>query len=100
MEEPGMSEQVAVQEPTTQASQPANTADIPKGPAPQSVTMGRLVRFQDYDGFEKAAIVCHVNGGDNVNLSVFETWGGVRGQTSVPFSAEKASGTWHWPARG
>lgn len=89
-------------------------APLPAGPVapepniPQMPTMGRIVRFvlleeevkANNNATESPAIVVRVWGTtieSAINLKVFADAPNDLWKTSVPYSAEKKPGTWHWP---
>lgn len=73
----------------------------------EGLSIGRLVRYVESDGWERPALVTKVwNPEGLVNLVVFLdgtkdsfTGATTRFATSVSFNPEKQPLTWHWPER-
>ena len=63
----------------------------------QTVSLGRIVHFVDFDSSLRAAIVTAVHDEITVNLTVFTSGGAIMPQTSVTWSRDLVPGTWRWP---
>lgn len=65
-------------------------------------TIGRIVRFIDYDNVEAPGIITAVHSDTTVSLYVFRFGAGsVTERTSVVYSATTPPSpfSWHWPER-
>lgn len=64
-------------------------------------TLGRIIRFVEPTGIERAAIVTLVHEDGTINVTVFRANGDTYGASKIPEDAniKPRGNSWHWPPR-